>query len=136
MPEQAEEARRNLGLLNSMSSAMVCPWCALTQFAAEKCRRCQRSMEETAPDLVAHRVIEQAKAPGLALLAMLCEGMRSAQMAAIIGKSVSMVKKHIYELMNITGMDNRVELAVFALHHPELLQAARRQRASFAGDRQ
>jgi DNA-binding NarL/FixJ family response regulator len=44
-------------------------------------------------------------------------GLSNAQIAARVGTSENMIKNHFRAIMDVTGMDSRVEVALWAVNH-------------------
>jgi DNA-binding NarL/FixJ family response regulator len=54
------------------------------------------------------------------VLALIAEGKRMKEIAAILGMSVRTVESHKYEMMDSLGVRSTAELIQYALQHPEL----------------
>lgn len=75
-------------------------------------------------DPIASRVAESLYLKELAIISLITEGYRNKQIGARLNVGEGTVKNYCRNIYNATGMGSRVELAVFALQHPELIAAS------------
>ena len=70
------------------------------------------------------RVLEQLSPRQLQVVRETAAGAKNAEIARKIGTSEQVIKNMLREIYDMTGVSDRLELALFVLHHPELSKAA------------
>lgn len=75
-------------------------------------------------DPVAVRIIADLQPSQLAVIGPVADGRRNKEIGAMLGCSEQMIKNKLRAVYDATGMDSRLQLALFVLAHPMLRQAA------------
>jgi DNA-binding NarL/FixJ family response regulator len=76
------------------------------------------------PDPIAERVIAEVKPYQLAVIGPVSDGMRNRAIGRMLGTSEQSIKNRLRAVYDATGMDSRLQLALFVLDHPALRLAA------------
>ncbi len=79
---------------------------------------------EISPDTVGERVTSRLSAIELQIIAAILHGYKNHEIAVQLQMSVPGVKKAVHTIYDKTGVSDRLELALFVLHHRVLAQAA------------
>jgi DNA-binding CsgD family transcriptional regulator len=106
-------------------TVITCPHCQLNQFpiCSGNCRRCNKPMAKEQPeDLIAKRILGELTENELIVLYLVSDGHRNRMIGEIMGTTEQVTKNRVREVFNKTGMDTRLELAIFATMHPQLLE--------------
>ena len=75
-------------------------------------------------DPVSVRIISELQQSQLAVIGLVSDGMKNRQIGELLGTSEQMIKNKLRAVYDSTGMDSRLQLALFVLDHPMLRQAA------------
>jgi DNA-binding NarL/FixJ family response regulator len=75
-------------------------------------------------DLVGSRAKAQLTAKELKIIALLVDGMRNREIAERLNTTEQVVKNMLRNIYDKTGVSDRLELALFTLHHSALARAA------------
>ncbi len=78
----------------------------------------------TDPDLVGARVRDRLTPKEMGVVALIVEGFKNREIALRLKTGEQVVKNHLRSIYDKTGVGDRLELALFTIHHPELAQAA------------
>jgi DNA-binding NarL/FixJ family response regulator len=97
--------------------------------AGERCvqRAIVRSMP--APDRVGANVLERLTPKEIQIIALVTEGAKNKEIAAHLGTKEQVVKNYLRSIFDKTGVSDRLELALFTVHHRALAEAAERVRS-------
>lgn len=76
-----------------------------------------------ATDTASARVLSQLSGRQLQVMSEVARGEKNAVIASRIGTSEQVVKNMLRKIYDLTGVSDRLELALFVLHHPELSSA-------------
>lgn len=79
---------------------------------------------EICPDFVGERVTSKLSRNELKIIAAVLQGCKNREIATRLEISVPMVKKALQTIYDKTGVSDRLELALFVVHHRVLAQAA------------
>ena len=79
---------------------------------------------ETTPDLVGIRVRQQLTRHELRVIALVVQGFRNREIASQTGMAEHSVKNSLRRIFDKTGVFDRLELALFVVHHRALRWAA------------
>jgi len=96
----------------------------------------ERSIQHTAvksaaaPDQVGTRVLERLTPKELQIIALVTEGAKNKEIAAQLGTKEQVVKNYLRSIYDKTGVSDRLELALFTVHHRALAEATERLRAA------
>ena len=113
----------------------------LRSVAAEQLLECidrvaegQRSVQKAtvkampAPDRVGARVVERLTPKELQIIALVTEGAKNKEIAAELGTKEQVVKNYLRSIYDKTGVSDRLELALFTVHHRALSEATDKAR--------
>ena len=81
-----------------------------------------------APDRVGARVLESLTPRELQIIALVTEGAKNKEIANLLGTKEQVVKNYLRSVYDKTGVSDRLELALFTVHHRALAEAAERVR--------
>jgi DNA-binding NarL/FixJ family response regulator len=88
--------------------------------------RCvQRALVKTmpSPDRVGARVVQRLTPKELQIVALISEGCKNKEIANRLGTREQVVKNYLRNIYDKTGVSDRLELALFTLHHRALAEA-------------
>ncbi|MES2390677.1 MAG: response regulator transcription factor [Acidobacteriota bacterium] len=104
---------------------------ALHRVAAGE-RFVQRANVKTmpSPDRVGANVLERLTPKELQIVALVAEGGKNKSIAAQLGTKEQVVKNYLRSIYDKTGVSDRLELALFTIHHRALAEAAEQVRAA------
>ena len=80
------------------------------------------------PDRVGARVLERLTPRELQIIALVTDGAKNKEIAAQIGTKEQVVKNYLRSIYDKTGVSDRLELALFTVHHRALAEATERVR--------
>jgi DNA-binding NarL/FixJ family response regulator len=92
-------------------------------------QRSVRKMNVTplqAPDAVGTRVRERLTPRELQIVGFIVQGCKNKEIAAQLGTKEQVVKNYLRSIYDKTGVSDRLELALFTIHHRVLAEAAAR----------
>jgi DNA-binding NarL/FixJ family response regulator len=75
-------------------------------------------------DIVGTRVCAKLTPRELSIVALLVEGMRNKEIADRLGTTEQVIKNRLRDIYDKTGVSDRLELALFTLHHRAMATAA------------
>lgn len=125
-------ARRASGvLLRSVTGAQLVE-CLRRVAAGERC--VQRAVVKAMPlpDRTGARVLERLTPKEMQIVALVSEGCKNKEIASRLATKEQVVKNYLRTIYDKTGVSDRLELALFTLHHRALAEAAEQVRAQFA----
>ena len=93
-------------------------------------RSVQRANLKTmpSPDRVGTNVLERLTPKELQIVALIAEGSKNKEIALQLGTKEQVVKNYLRSIYDKTGVSDRLELALFTIHHRALAEAAERVR--------
>jgi DNA-binding NarL/FixJ family response regulator len=93
-------------------------------------RSVQRANLKTmpSPDRVGANVLERLTPKELQIVALIAEGSKNKEIALQLGTKEQVVKNYLRSIYDKTGVSDRLELALFTIHHRALAEAAERVR--------
>ena len=93
-------------------------------------RSVQRANAKSAPtpDRVGARVLERLTPKELQIIALVTEGAKNKEIAAQLGTKEQVVKNYLRTIYDKTGVSDRLELALFTVHHRALAEATEQLR--------
>ena len=68
-------------------------------------------------------------------MALIAEGSKNKEIASQLGTKEQVVKNYLRSIYDKTGVSDRLELALFTIHHRALAEAAERVRESWCAAR-
>ncbi|AFL89604.1 response regulator containing a CheY-like receiver domain and an HTH DNA-binding domain [Terriglobus roseus DSM 18391] len=115
--------RRLDGLLNRQASAADLLACVRRVGNGE---RAVAATVTTAVDTVAQRMLTVLTPRELQIVGFVVQGWKNRQIAEELGTKEQVVKNYLRSIYDKTGSSDRLELALFTLHHRPLAEAAAR----------
>lgn len=96
----------------------------------------QRVDAKTAPvpDRVGANALEKLTPKELQIVALISEGCKNKDIATQLATKEQVVKNYLRSIYEKTGVSDRLELALFTMHHRTLAEAAERARADMLRD--
>ena len=94
--------------------------------------RGQRSVQPSnvtsilAQDTVGARVCDRLTPKELQIVALIAQGCKNKHIAAQLGTKEQVIKNYLRSIYDKTGVSDRLELALFTIHHRVLAEAAAR----------
>lgn len=97
-------------------------------------RSIQRAIVKSmpSPDRTGDRVLQRLTPKEMQIVALVGEGCKNKEIASRLGTKEQVIKNYLRTIYDKTGVSDRLELALFTLHHRALAEAAEQVRASFA----
>jgi DNA-binding NarL/FixJ family response regulator len=88
-------------------------------------RSMQRAQIKTmpSPDRVGARVVQRLTPKELQIVALISEGCKNKEIASRLGTREQVVKNYLRSIYDKTGVSDRLELALFTIHHRSLAEA-------------
>lgn len=114
-------ARRVDGVLTRQTSAADLLACVRGVTNGE---RMVNSVSNTAADAVGTRMCQTLSTRELQIIGFVVQGCKNRQIADEIGTTEQVVKNYLRAIYDKTGSSDRLELALFTLHHRTLAEAA------------
>lgn len=85
---------------------------------------------EEKTDRVGQKVLDRLTPKELQIVALVAEGAKNREIAKQLGTKEQVVKNYLRSIYDKTGVSDRLELALFTIHHKTLAEAAERVRQS------
>lgn len=114
-------AKKIDGLLSRHTSAEDLLRCIRRVAAGE---RVPRAISDTPEDATGRRIRDSLTARELQIVGYIVQGWKNRQIAEEIGTKEQVVKNYLRSIYDKTGASDRLELALFTLHHRVLAEAA------------
>jgi DNA-binding NarL/FixJ family response regulator len=87
----------------------------------------RESVQASIPhDRVGQRVLERLTPKELQIVALVGEGFKNREIAEHLSTKEQVVKNYLRSIYDKTGVSDRLELALFTVHHPTLAEATER----------
>lgn len=80
------------------------------------------------PDAVGQRVLQRLTPKEVQILALVAHGAKNKEIAVQLATTEQVIKNYLHSIYDKTGVSDRLELALFTLHHADLAAAAERAR--------
>jgi len=84
----------------------------------------QVAREEEADDLVGARVRDRLTPKEMKIVALIVQGCKNREIGLRLGTTEQVIKNYLRSIYDKTGVSDRLELALFTLHHRTLAEAA------------
>ncbi len=84
------------------------------------------------PDRVGVRVVERLTPKELQIVALVSEGCKNREIAMQLGTKEQVIKNYLRSIYDKTGVSDRLELALFTIHHRALAEAVDRARSAIS----
>ena len=98
----------------------------------ERCVQRATIKSMPSPDRVGIKVLERLTPKELQIVALVSEGSKNREIADRLGTKEQVVKNYLRTIYDKTGVSDRLELALFTIHHRALAEAAERVRSAMA----
>jgi DNA-binding NarL/FixJ family response regulator len=118
-------------VLRSVAAAQLVH-CLRRVAAGERCVQQATGKAVQAPDRVGARVLQRLTPKELQIVSLVAEGAKNREIADQLGTKEQVVKNYLRSIYDKTGVSDRLELALFTIHHPALNQAAEQVRSELA----
>lgn len=82
----------------------------------------------SAPDHLGIKAVQRLTARELQIVALICEGKKNKEIARELGTKEQVVKNYLRSIYVKTGVSDRLELALFTVHHQALADVVERAR--------
>ncbi|HEY0757860.1 MAG TPA: response regulator transcription factor [Acidisarcina sp.] len=83
-----------------------------------------QGMEAQEEDLVGARVRDRLTAKEMKIVALIVQGCKNKEIAIRLGTTEQVIKNYLRSVYDKTGVSDRLELALFTIHHRMLAEAA------------
>lgn len=114
-------------LLRSVAAPQLVD-CLLRVAAGQRCVQRANVTTMPSPDRVGTNVLERLTPKELQIVALIAEGSKNKEIALQLGTKEQVVKNYLRSIYDKTGVSDRLELALFTIHHRALAEAAERVR--------
>jgi DNA-binding NarL/FixJ family response regulator len=84
----------------------------------------QSGSENSEVDAVGARVVDRLTAKELKIVALIVQGYKNKEIAIKLGTTEQVIKNYLRNVYDKIGVSDRLELALFTIHHRILMQAA------------
>jgi|tagenome__1003787_1003787.scaffolds.fasta_scaffold20515048_1 DNA-binding NarL/FixJ family response regulator len=84
----------------------------------------QQTLAESDADAVGARVVDRLTAKELKIVALIVQGYKNKEIATKLGTTEQVIKNYLRNVYDKIGVSDRLELALFTIHHRILMQAA------------
>ncbi|WP_419803763.1 response regulator transcription factor [Terriglobus sp.] len=102
--------------------------------AAARGERWSGPPPEAVPNTTGARVLAQLSPRQVKVMSGVSRGAKNIEIARELGTSEQVIKNMLGGIYDLAGVSDRLELALFVLHHPELAEAARVTASGFDAD--
>ncbi len=82
------------------------------------------SLESALDDMVGQRVRDRLTPKELKIVALIVQGCKNKEIAMRLGTTEQVIKNYLRSIYDKTGVSDRLELALFTIHHRTLAEAA------------
>ena len=96
--------------------------------AGQRCVHRATVKSMPAPDRVGARVLERLTPKELQIISLVTEGAKNKEIATQLGTKEQVVKNYLRSIYDKTGVSDRLELALFTVHHRALAEATEQLR--------
>jgi DNA-binding NarL/FixJ family response regulator len=100
--------------------------------AGERCAQRAQVRTMPSPDRVGARTVQRLTPKELQIVALISEGCKNKEIANRLGTKEQVVKNYLRSIYDKTGVSDRLELALFTLHHRALAEAVEGVRSELA----
>ena len=100
-------------------------------------RYVQRAVVKTmvTPDQLGVKAVQRLTARELQIVALICEGLKNKEIAHQLGTKEQVIKNYLRSIYVKTGVSDRLELALFTVHHRALAEVVEATRLGWCGRR-
>ncbi len=125
-------AQRVEGIVLRSVAAEQLVECLRRVSAGERCVQQATGKAVQAPDRVGARVLQRLTPKELQIVSLVAEGAKNREIADQLGTKEQVVKNYLRSIYDKTGVSDRLELALFTIHHRTLNEAAEQVRLELA----
>jgi len=123
----AEPDVRDLGgIVGRSVTALELTDCVRRVAKGQRCVQIRQSMVTQAQDAVGARVRDRLTPKEMQIVALIVQGCKNKDIANQLGTKEQVIKNYLRSIYDKTGVSDRLELALFTLHHRMLAEAAAR----------
>ncbi len=120
----AEVLMRLDGLVDRSISGSELLDCLREVGRGRRCIRRLRALSEPATDSVGTRVRNRLTPREMQIVSLIVQGCKNKEIASRLGVTEQVVKNYLRSVYDKTGVSDRLELALFTIHHRILAEAA------------
>ncbi len=84
----------------------------------------QETLSSEEDDMVGQRVRDRLTPKELKIIALIVQGCKNKEIAMRLGTTEQVIKNYLRSIYDKTGVSDRLELALFTIHHRTLADAA------------
>jgi DNA-binding NarL/FixJ family response regulator len=129
MPLEAGVARRLHGVLTRSVGEPQLMNCLYSVAAGDRYMQKSVVTAMSAPDRAGLKAVQRLTARELQIVALVCEGKKNKEIADALGTKEQVIKNYLRGIYVKTGVSDRLELALFTVHHQamaDVVEGARR----------
>ena len=115
-------------VLRSVAGAQLVD-CIHRVAVGERCVQRATVKDMPSPDRVGAKVLQRLTPKELQIIGFITEGAKNKEIAAQLGTKEQVVKNYLRSIYDKTGVSDRLELALYTVHHRALAEATERARA-------
>jgi DNA-binding NarL/FixJ family response regulator len=123
---------RVMGVVPRSASTFQMVDCLHAVAAGRRWERGAMRLERGNTDRVGERLVQRLTAREMQIVALIAEGYKNREIADELGTKEQVVKNYLRSIYGKAGVSDRLELALFTVHHRALSQAAAGARAALA----
>jgi DNA-binding NarL/FixJ family response regulator len=119
-----KDAAQLSGIVGRSVTAAELTECVRKVARGQRCVQMAPSLVTHAQDSVGARVIDRLTPKELQIVALIVQGCKNKDIATQLGTKEQVIKNYLRSIYDKTGVSDRLELALFTLHHRILAEAA------------
>jgi DNA-binding NarL/FixJ family response regulator len=120
------DAAQLCGIIGRSVTAAELVDCVRRVARGQRCVQTSTSLVTHSQDAVGARVIDRLTPKEMQIVALIVQGCKNKDIAAQLGTKEQVIKNYLRSIYDKTGVSDRLELALFTLHHRILAEAAAR----------
>ncbi len=121
-----KDAAQLSGIIGRSITAAELADCVRKVTRGQRCVQTAPSLVANPQDAVGARVIDRLTPKEMQIVALIVQGCKNKDIAAQLGTKEQVIKNYLRSIYDKTGVSDRLELALFTLHHRILAEAAAR----------
>lgn len=118
------EASQLSGIIGRNVTALELADCVKKVTRGQRCVSIAPSLVTQTVDSVGARVIDRLTPKEMQIVALIVQGCKNKDIATQLGTKEQVIKNYLRSIYDKTGVSDRLELALFTLHHRILAEAA------------
>jgi DNA-binding NarL/FixJ family response regulator len=119
-----KDASQLNGIIGRSVTAAELTECVRRVARGQRCVQMAPSLVTNSQDSVGARVIDRLTPKEMQIVALIVQGCKNKDIAAQLGTKEQVIKNYLRSIYDKTGVSDRLELALFTLHHRILAEAA------------